>query len=944
MVATKTTDQHWTAYSRSRPCPHCGAKKRCQVGDDDGAEMCFGGPFMGSLGPYDSKLGTFYLKPGQGRTTGSVEAAAAPRQALSADSLHAAYFALLSHLGLSDQHKANLSTKGLSDECMLTMGLKSLERDRRHVAQRVAEAFPFWRDVPGLYEDESGRPMLAGSPGVLIPCYDLGGKITGLHIRKDDETGGKFSWFSSSHKLGGVGSGSHFSFYSGGQQNPNKVRICEGEIKSFIASVRTLTPTISAPGVDHFSDTRLIDWLFKLCCLTVVIAPDADFRKNKQVFAAVRKAIVCLQTAGFKVEVEVWDESRKGLDDALLANLEVKAVSPDEFLQLGTGFHKAEPLGLVGDPGPNLWTEPNRAKAPPPADWPTPDPFSVADEQHGQVGVPVWFLPEPLRHTVESIAGAKQVTAGTVVASLLGLLSAVCAGRYCAKLAPQYQSHSFIWILLSLRSSGGKSEALTVLSEAVFQAEKRLKVEAQNENDANASERANLRKQVALMEGGAAEDYPGQLAESRDRLKRVEIRQACRFIRHDVSPQKIGVLYAQYQRVSIVSAESADWISLIMGYGKDSGALLSSCLSGFSVEPYGEDRITREESHCNRPVLSLLLACQEDEVKTFLADPVARRRGFLGRTLIFQGHSLVGKRLAYDQRPDRMELACWNTLIRTVTQQTPESDEDGWLPISIPVEEEARKLFSRIFEVTEKRLGDDSPDLRLGEIEEITGRSMEQVGRLALLVHILWTASRGVKPSDEAITAGSVIRGFGLMLWALQGFLDLSGPKTQGSRQNLTLDLWQELRNSPLFSSGSCTVKEWLRLGSNRWRNSVKLEPQLAILKEMGYLDVINRKNQRGPVSRVIELNPIARDRDPETVATVATVSENPLFIEVIQAHPHLRRYCDGMHNSATVSAEPVGGELPGATGCDGIDPVLTGSSETVATQGAQVRAAGDLF
>jgi hypothetical protein len=35
MVATKTTDQHWTAYSRSRPCPHCGAKKRCKPSNAD---------------------------------------------------------------------------------------------------------------------------------------------------------------------------------------------------------------------------------------------------------------------------------------------------------------------------------------------------------------------------------------------------------------------------------------------------------------------------------------------------------------------------------------------------------------------------------------------------------------------------------------------------------------------------------------------------------------------------------------------------------------------------------------------------------------------------------------------------------------------------------------------------------------------------------------------
>ena len=865
---TPVRDRKWTPANAQRPCSRCGARKRCQEADD-GAQMCYGGPFDGAHGPHQSEIGEFWIGGGDGLH--DLRPAPAPRGELAPAQLSVRYAELLSHLDLASCHHRSLREKGLLDRDIARLGIKTLGRDRQQAAQRVADLYPDWRDIPGFYEDNAGRPNLAGSPGYLIPCWDLKGRIVAIQIRKDDESGGKSEWFSSTTR-GGRGPGAQFSFYAG-SDGSDRLRITEGNVKAYKAAVHTGVATISAPGVALFGSERLLDLLLELSCLAVVLAPDADFRTNENVFLATQKAIVRLQAAGFKVEVEVWNCRAKGIDDAIREGLTLECISPESFLKMGQ-------------------TRPAAAVA---TGWPTPDPFSVVDEANGQLGVPLWVLPEPLRHTVESIAGAKQVTTGTVVASLLGLLSAVCAGRYCARLAPQYTSHSFLWILLSLRSSGGKSEALSVLSEAVFQAEKRLRAEAQTANDTNASERARLRKGIALLDAGAAEDYPGQLSESRELLKKVEVREACRFIRHDVSPQKIGVLYAQHQRVSIVSAESADWLSLIMGYGKDSGAMLSSCLSGFSVEPYGEDRITREESHCNRPVLSLLLACQEDEVKSFLSDPVARRRGFLGRTLIFQGDSLVGKRLAYDQRPGQIDLACWNTLVRTVTEQTPESDEDGWLPIPIPVEEEARKLFCRIFEVTEKRLGDDSPDLRLGEFEEVAGRSMEQVGRLALLVHVLWTASRGVKPNDEAISAGSVVRGFALMLWALQGFLELSGPRSQASRQNLALDLWQELRTSPLLSTGSCTVKDWQRLGANRWRGIVKLEPQLAILREMGYLDVISRKNQRGPVSRVIELNPSARDREPEIVATVATVWENPLFIEVIQAQPHLRRYCDGM-------------------------------------------------
>jgi hypothetical protein len=80
----------------------------------------------------------------------------------------------------------------------------------------------------------------------------------------------------------------------------------------------------------------------------------------------------------------------------------------------------------------------------------------------------------------------------------------------------------------------------------------------------------------------------------------------------------------------------------------------------------------------------------------------------------------------------------------------------------------------------------------------------------------------------------------------------------------------------------------------------------LAILETLGYVQVASKRNVRGPASKVIELNPLARGVFLETVATVATVFENPLFIEVITAQPGLRRFATVATVSEEGSAEPV--------------------------------------
>ena len=94
--------------------------------------------------------------------------------------------------------------------------------------------------------------------------------------------------------------------------------------------------------------------------------------------------------------------------------------------------------------------------------WPDPQPFEIAG-QDKQAEPPLWVLPARIRRFLTILAAAKQTTIGLLLAGLIGCLSCICVGRYQAQLCQQYISHSFVWILIALKTGGGKGELATLL-------------------------------------------------------------------------------------------------------------------------------------------------------------------------------------------------------------------------------------------------------------------------------------------------------------------------------------------------------------------------------------------------------------------------------------------------------------------------------------------------
>lgn len=253
------------------------------------------------------------------------------------------YQAVMTQLGLSQQHSQTLLERGLTQAEIEQAGLRSWEPGKR-----VTDATS---QLAGI---DSKGDRLVGARGIFIPAYDSWGNITGAQLKTDSNRPGKYIWLSS-YKEDGTGNGPHlpggelplFVWRHSEAQQVSLVILCEGALKSAIAAFLlwriglTDIAVIGAAAAGFFGSDTLKAYLEQLAPLRVQLAPDAGAINNtSNIPAANQQTIKQCQGWGFSVDILWWRQTYKNqhldIDELLAAGRwgEVQAISPDEFFHL----------------------------------------------------------------------------------------------------------------------------------------------------------------------------------------------------------------------------------------------------------------------------------------------------------------------------------------------------------------------------------------------------------------------------------------------------------------------------------------------------------------------------------------------------------------------------------------------------------------------------------
>ena len=252
---------------------------------------------------------------------------------------HDTYCAMLDHLELSPQHKADLLARGLTEARIARNQYRTLPQGdgpRRLLAGMLADFYDL-EGVPGFYTDEQNCWNISGYSGLLVPSRNKDGLIQGLQIRLDGETDAKrkYRWLSSRGRNRGVRSLSWI--HVTGNIHAKTAYLTEGGLKGDVASFLDHEALfLCFAGVNAIG--RLKDAIRELDLSEAVLVLDMDKLVNAHVREALEKLYALVRgIPGLRVRSMDWNMSFKGIDNFYLARNHAQAKGVD-ILDLRPNF------------------------------------------------------------------------------------------------------------------------------------------------------------------------------------------------------------------------------------------------------------------------------------------------------------------------------------------------------------------------------------------------------------------------------------------------------------------------------------------------------------------------------------------------------------------------------------------------------------------------------
>ncbi|MTI85604.1 MAG: toprim domain-containing protein [Firmicutes bacterium] len=233
-------------------------------------------------------------------------------------------------LNLSERHRADLISRGLSERDIKANSYKSIpEREKPwNICRRLMDKGYDLSGIPGFFRVRGPYGGMYWTfncqPGYYIPVLDSKGRIKALQRRMDEpEKGGKYKLFSGYTNRGGCSCGTPAHIARPNKTNDSRVWITEGPLKSDIAA-KYLGAVVVA-SISSSAWRPVVDEVINLRATEAVIAYDMDSATNVYVAQAEKSLKQELHKYGLKVTRATW-KNGKGIDDALVSVFRSKSV------------------------------------------------------------------------------------------------------------------------------------------------------------------------------------------------------------------------------------------------------------------------------------------------------------------------------------------------------------------------------------------------------------------------------------------------------------------------------------------------------------------------------------------------------------------------------------------------------------------------------------------
>ncbi|WAU84886.1 YfjI family protein [Streptomyces sp. Qhu-G9] len=508
---------------------------------------------------------------------------------------------------------------------------------------------------------------------------------------------------------------------------------------------------------------------------------------------------------------------------------------------------------------PDLWADlPSLLDGALPDVWEDPIPLSSPRKL---AAFPLDALPDWLAEFVAAVAEETQTPADLAGCLALSVLATAAGGRSVVQVRGNWREPTNLYVAVALPPANRKSAVFALLSDPLFDAEKRLK-ELAGPAIIEAELTAKLAKEAAdKATAKAASAKPderddlianalglAQTAES------VTVPAVPQLLADDATAETVTSLLAeQGERISVMSAEG-EIFDIMAGRYSSGSPNLGIFLKGHAGDRQKVNRQTRKE-YIEHPAVTMGICVQPQVLEAIGRNEVARGRGLLGRFLYALPESLVGRR---DVDPDPIPEPVKETYRRNVIDLTLFL-ADWTDPALIQLAPESVAALRDFQQRIEPRLAARSG--QFGHIQDWAGKLAGATARIAALLHLAAHLNQGhALPVGEATMHNAIVLAEYFASHALAAF-DAMGadPTTERARtvlEALQTHRWNEVSKRDLM----------VKLSRSEFPTAADLDPVLTLLEDHGYVRAqsVARTGGRGrPPSPRYAVHP--RLADPTT-------------------------------------------------------------------------------
>lgn len=390
--------------------------------------------------------------------------------------------------------------------------------------------------------------------------------------------------------------------------------------------------------------------------------------------------------------------------------------------------------------------------------WPDPVPLQPPPPQP----FPIHVFPEWVRAMVEDVADTLQCAVDIPAQAAIGAVSTIATGKLDVELAEGWTEPANIYLATAVPPSGGKSPTMKAVFGPVRDLEAELRQAARQSIAESDARRKVLEKQLREAEKNG--DIVAMTQLSLDLCEPAPV--PPRLLADDQTPEALGALFDQHQRISIVSSEGGMFTAMDR-YTDGKAAQLDVYLKPWDGDDITIDRKGEPEPRIiRRPLMTICVTVQPTTILELGRKAEVRDRGWPHRFMYSVPASLVGDRdLAAPRHADKTARDTWAANITDLGRLLHRSQH----PYRVRLDGDAWAQFGAWRQHLEQQRG---PGGDLEHLAEWTSKAEASVVRLAGL---LWLADGAAGQTIDgptmarAITVGQYWLSHAMHVWDAWG-------------------------------------------------------------------------------------------------------------------------------------------------------------------------------